>query len=207
MKNILSICYICNISICNNMFDINIRPAIESDAPIIARCVLAAMEILDIDAEVPSGMMASVKNLEVAASDEKRLYSVANTLVAEVGNEVVGCIISYDGSNYAALRKRTFDILYEESVLDLRGNPMETGPGEYYLDCMAIKRENRGKGIGLLLMKAAIERGKTFGIKHFALLVEKSHTRLSEYYQQLGFVPKDEFFAFGSKYVKMVYVF
>ena len=186
------------------MSEINIRPARESDATIIARCVLAAMEMLDIDAEVPSDMMPSVKNLEVAACDEKRLYSVANTLVAEVDDEPVGCIISYNGSDYAALRKRTFDILYEESGLDLRDNPMETGPGEYYLDCMALKSKYRGKGIGLLLMKAAMERGKTLGINQFTLLAEKSHHSLVEYYSRLGFVPKDEFFAFGSKYVKMV---
>ena len=187
------------------MADINIRQANDTDAPIIARCVLAAMEILDIDAEVPSGMLSSVKNLEVAALDEKRLYSVANTLVAEIGTEAVGCIISYDGSNYATLRKRTFDILYEESGFDLRGNPMETGPGEYYLDCMSIKRMNRGKGIGLLLMKAAVERGKAIGIKRFTLLAEKSHTGLVEYYGQLGFVPKEKMFVFGSEYVKMEY--
>jgi len=142
------------------MSDINIRPAVDTDAPLIARCVLAAMEILDIDALVPADMMLSVKNLEAATSDDKRLYSIANTLVAEVDDEPVGCIISYDGGNYASLRKRTFDILYEESGLDLRDNPMETGPGEYYLDCMAIRRSYRGRGIGHLLMKAAISRGK-----------------------------------------------
>lgn len=185
------------------MSDINIRPAVDTDAPLIARCVLAAMEILDIDAPVPADMMLSVKNLEAATSDEKRLYSIANTLVAEVDNEPVGCIISYDGGNYASLRKRTFDILYEESGLDLRDNPMETGPGEYYLDCMAIRRSYRGRGIGHLLMEAAIDKGKSLGINRFALLVEKEHIELGKYYARLGFVPKEEVFAFGSKYVKM----
>ena len=193
-------------SIVNYMASINIRPVNEHDAPIIARCVLAAMEIFDIDAIVPDKMMPMVKNIELAATDDKRLYSCTNSIIAEADGVPVGCIISYDGSNYAALRKRTFDILYEESGLDLRDNPMETSSGEYYLDCMAIRHKYRGRGIGHLLMKAAIEQGKALGIKRFTLLVEKSHKSLGDYYARLGFAPKEEIYAFGTDYVKMEYL-
>ena len=188
------------------MSKIIIRRANGYDALIIARCVLAAMEILDIDAEVPDDMAIMVKNIELAASDSKRLYSCENSIIAEADGISVGCIISYDGCNYAALRKRTFDILYEESGIDLRGNPMETVPGEYYLDCMALKHEYRGKGIGHLLMKAAMAQGKKIGIKKFTLLAEKKHERLVEYYSQIGFIPKTNMYAFGTEYVKMEYL-
>lgn len=188
------------------MTKITIRPANETDATLIARCVLAAMEILDIDASVSPEMKSSVENLESAALDNTRLYSLANSIVAEVDDEPVGCIISYDGANYASLRRRTFDILYEESGLDLRDNPMETAPGEYYLDCMAIKSKNRGQGIGHILMKAAIDKGKTLGISRFTLLVGKEHCDLCRYYAQLGFVPREEVFAFGAEYVKMEFL-
>ena len=189
------------------MTDIIIRPATENDAPIIARCVLAAMDIIDIDANIPTEMLAAVKNLEVATLDDARLYSCRNSLIAEIAGEAVGCIISYSGDRYAAMRKRTFDILYEESGLDLRGNPMETGIGEYYLDCMALKHEFRGNGIGHRMMKAAIEFGKNLGHTRFTLLVEKSHKQLAEYYSRLGFRPKEEMFAFGTEYVKMEFLF
>lgn len=187
------------------MTDIIIRPATENDAPIIARCVLAAMEIIDINTIVPSEMHTAVKNLEVATLDDARLYSCKNSLIAEVNGNAVGCLISYCGDDYATLRKRTFDILYEESGLDLRNNPMETSPGEYYLNCMAIKSKFRGKSIGHLLMKKAIENGKTLGYKHFTLLVEKSHNRLQDYYAQLGFSPIEKIVAFGLEYTKMEY--
>ena len=121
------------------MNDITIRQATEKDAKIVAKCVLAAMEILDIDASIPVNMEKSFQNLKDATLDNTRLYSCKNSLIAEVNGDAVGCLISYCGDNYASLRKRTFDILYEESGLDLRNNPMDTGPGEYYLDCMAIK--------------------------------------------------------------------
>lgn len=185
------------------MTNIIIRPAKETDSSIIARCVLAAMELLDFNADTPTEMLVPLKNLEKATLDDTRLYSCHNSLIAEIDGEAVGCLISYSGDRYATLRKRTFDILYEESGLDLRGNPMETYPGEYYLDCMAIKPEYRRKGIGHLLMSKAIENGKAMGIRRFTLLVEKSHDRLAEYYAQLGFVPKEEMFAFGEVYVKM----
>lgn len=188
-----------------NMNDIIIRQATEKDATIVAKCVLAAMEILDIDSSIPINMEKPFKNLKEATLDTTRLYSCKNSLIAEVNGDAVGCLISYCGDDYATLRKRTFDILYEESGLDLRNNPMETGPGEYYLDCMAIKSKFRGKGIGHLLMKKAIENGKILCYKHFTLLVEKSHNRLQEYYAQLGFSLIEKIVAFGSEYTKMEY--
>ena len=39
-----------------NMNDIIIRQATEKDATIVAKCVLAAMEILDIDASISTNM-------------------------------------------------------------------------------------------------------------------------------------------------------
>jgi len=188
------------------MPNITLRPATQSDSLLIARCLLAAMEILDIDAPVPPDMLASLKNLEASTHDSKRLYSLENCIVAEVDGEPAGCIVSYDGKDYAALRKRTFDILYEECGLDLRDNPMETVPGEYYLDCMAIKGKFRRMGIGHILMNAAIEKGKGLGIRRFTLLVAKPHGNLESYYSELGFKPKEEMFAFGEYYVKMEFV-
>ncbi len=187
------------------MNEITIRQATEKDATIVAKCVLAAMEILDIDASISTNMEKPFKNLKEATLDTTRLYSCKNSLIADVNGDAVGCLISYCGDDYATLRKRTFDILYEESGLDLRNNPMETGPAEYYLDCMAIKSKFRGKGIGHLLMKKAIENGKILGYKHFTILVEKSHNRLQEYYAQLGFSPIEKIVAFGSEYTKMEY--
>lgn len=180
-----------------------IRQATKNDISIIARCVFAAMDILDFDTYIPDEMVIPMKNLEEAALDSTRLYSCQNSLIAEINGEPVGCIISYSGDNYAEMRKRTFDILYEKSGLDLRDNPMETGPGEYYLDCMAIKAKFRGHGIGHLLMRRAIEKGRALGISRFVLLVEKSHCHLQEYYSRLGFAPKHTLFAFGTEYVKM----
>ncbi|MBO7133343.1 MAG: GNAT family N-acetyltransferase [Bacteroidales bacterium] len=185
------------------MNNIIIRQATQKDTQIVARCVLAAMEILDIDDVLPLGMEKPFHNLEAAALDSTRLYSCQNSLIAEINGEPAGCIISYSGDNYAEMRKRTFDILYEQSGLDLRDNPMETGPGEYYLDCMAIKAKFRGHGIGHLLMRRAIEKGRALGISRFVLLVEKSHCHLQEYYSRLGFAPKHTLFAFGTEYVKM----
>ena len=187
------------------MIGITIRPATEQDASIIARCVFAAIELLDFDTDVPAEMITPLKKLEQATLDNSRLYSCHNSLIAEIEEEAVGCLISYNGDRYAAMRKRTFDILYDESGIDLRGNPMETCTGEYYLDCMAIKRKYRGKGIGHRLMVKAMENGKNMGIKRFTLLVEKSHKHLAEYYAKLGFTPMEELFAFGTEYVKMIF--
>lgn len=185
------------------MNEIIVRKAKIEDAEIIARCVLAAIDLLNIDDDVPTDMQDSVSDLIKSASDDTRLYCYQHSFIAESNGKAIGCLIAYNGDHYAELRKNTFDRLYEKSGLDLRNNPMETGPGEFYLDCMAIHKEFRGEGIGHKLMSYAIEYGKAQGIKRFTLLVEKSHKRLEEYYAQLGFEPISEMFAFGSEYVKM----
>lgn len=185
------------------MKDTSIRKATIADSEIIARCVLAAIDLLDIDDDIPTEMQDSVSDLIRSASDDSRLYCYQHSYIAEYNGKAIGSLIAYNGGNYAQLRKNTFDRLYEKSGLDLRNNPMETVPGEFYLDCMAIHKDYRGIGIGHQLMSFAIEQGKSQGIKTFTLLVEKSHTRLKEYYAQLGFMPIGEMFAFGSNYVKM----
>ncbi len=185
------------------MNGIIIRKAKTGDANIIARCVLAAIDLLDIDDEVPTDMQDSVSDLINSASDGTRLYCFQHSFIAEHNGMAIGCLIAYNGDNYAELRRNTFNRLYERTGLDLRNNPMETGPGEFYLDCMAIHKEYRGEGVGHKLMSYVIEYGKAQGIKKFTLLVEKSHKRLEEYYAKLGFVPIGEMFAFGSEYVKM----
>ena len=81
---------------------------------------------------------------------------------------------------------------------------METGPGEFYLDSMAILSEYRGAGIGKKLMRDRVDFALSNGFQMVTLLVDKDKPRLQKYYESLGFVFSEEMFVFGNWYNKMV---
>lgn len=185
------------------MSTLKIRKATTDDAMFIARTVFAAIEILDFDAVIPADMLKDVEFLAESAKDETRLYNFSQCLVAEDDGEPVGCIIAYDGNEYADLRRKSFEILFQERGLDLRANPMETQTGEFYLDSMAIRKAYRGQGIGHELMLAAMEKGRTCGAKKYTLLVDSQFANLRNYYMQLGFTHSEYMNAFGAEYEKL----
>jgi ribosomal protein S18 acetylase RimI-like enzyme len=81
---------------------------------------------------------------------------------------------------------------------------METGPGEFYLDSMAILSEYRGIGIGKMLMHDRVDYALRNGFQMVTLLVDKDKPRLQKYYESLGFAFSEEMFVFGSWYNKLM---
>jgi hypothetical protein len=100
------------------------RKAREEDADLIAWCVLRALGIEQDPDEIILGI----------CRDSDTLYSWKNTMVATVGGEDIGCLVSYPGESYAQARRRTIEIIGEDCWLNAPGTPMETCDGEYYLD-------------------------------------------------------------------------
>jgi ribosomal protein S18 acetylase RimI-like enzyme len=82
---------------------------------------------------------------------------------------------------------------------------METGPGEFYLDSMAILSEYRGAGIGKKLMRDRVDYALSNGFQMVTLLVDKDKPHLQRYYESLGFAFSEEMFVFGSWYRKLVF--
>lgn len=183
---------------------LTIRNAQKEDSPFVGRCLLAAMEILPLEQGSDTNSKDLLESVTHSCSLEDDLYSYRHARIAEIGNERVGCLISYDGSVYEPLRKITFDRLLKEKGLDLRENPLETAAGEYYLDCMVVVPSHRGNGIGLQLMQDGIELAKQKDIQKVSLLVDQSHLNLKAYYQKLGFCTTGELFAYGTMYDKMI---
>ena len=183
---------------------IAIRNATPDDAELICRCLLAAMGILDMGEEPTEEHTTLIESLKRNSTNPNMLYNYTQTRVAEVDGKPVGCIISYSGDEYEQLREVTFENILKYNNIDLRDNPLETGPGEYYLDCMAILPEYRGRKIGHMLMKDASARGFASGAEVVTLLVDKSHPRLLSYYRQTGFEELCEMDAFGCSYIKMI---
>ena len=182
---------------------VQLRDATSDDAPFIARVVLAGIDMLDIDAKLPDEQRAIYEHLMDICRMDDTLYSYLNTRIAEIDGNRVGALVAYDGARYAALRAKTFGLVQQTSGMDLSRNAMETGPGEFYLDSMAILSDYRGLGIGKMLMRDRMDYAFCNGFQKVTLLVDKDKPRLQHYYQSLGFVFVEEMFVFGSWYNKL----
>ena len=183
---------------------VQLRDATSKDAPFIARVVLAGIEMLDMDAALPDNQRDLYEHLVGICRMDDTLYSYRNTRIAEVDGCAVGALVAYDGACYAMMREKAFGLVKQTSGMDLNHNAMETGPGEFYLDSMAILSDYRGVGIGKMLMRDRVDFSLSNGFQKVALLVDKDKPRLQRYYECEGFAFSEEMFVFGAWYNKLV---
>lgn len=172
------------------MENLFVRDATEDDVRVVAWTVLTA---LDLDTSDMDRMLQS-------CADVKSMYSWRNSIVACDGGKVVGCIVCYEGDKYESMRQYTWSRLWGAEDDEIRNAQKETGPGEFYLDSLAIEPGYRGKGIGKLLIEAAINRGRKLGYHEFSLLVSVKKPRLKAYYESMGFRKSGRIIFFGYQY-------
>ena len=182
---------------------VQLRDATLDDAPFIARVVLAGIDMLDLDATLPDEQRGIYEHLIEICRMGDTLYSYCNTRIAEADGKRVGALVAYDGARYARMREKTFGLVKQTSGMDLSRNAMETGPGEFYLDSMAIFPEYRGAGIGRMLMRDRVDFAIDNGFSKVTLLVDKDKPHLQKYYESEGFAFIGEMFVFGSWYNKL----
>lgn len=174
-----------------------IHKATINDIDFVAKTVLTALDMNTSDLEW----------VKASCADPKSMYSWNKALIAEEGGRPIGCIISYRGDDYLPIREYTWSRLWEGVDPEvIRKSAIETYPGEYYLDSLAIEPEYRGHGLGKDLMRAAIDHGASLGYKKFALLVAVEKPRLRDYYASLGFRAIGEVNFFGHRYHRMLKV-
>ncbi len=182
---------------------VQLRNATLDDAPFIARVVLAGIDMLDLDATLPDEQRGIYEHLIEICRMGDTLYSYYNTRIAEADGKRVGALVAYDGARYARMREKTFGLVKQTSGMDLSRNAMETGPGEFYFDSMAIFPEYRGAGIGRMLMRDRVDFAIDNGFSKVTLLVDKDKPHLQKYYESEGFAFVGEMFVFGSWYNKL----
>lgn len=184
--------------------DIIIRPAVPEDAAYLAYCVTTAMGIGPEDTAEWKAMTEVMQEICVM---EESLYSYrfAHMAMDSATSRPAGCLISYDGGLYKDLREKTFSYASVRLGRSIGNTDMETGPGEYYLDSLAVSPEFRGARIGHRLIKNAIEKGLREGFRDICLIADKEKPGLQAYYAAAGFVPKGEIIFLGHPYIRMAY--
>lgn len=147
-----------------------------------------------------------MQHLSQLCRDSRTLYSWANAIMAIQDDQPVGCLICYDGAQYAQMRAATFPAIASFTGNDLSQMEMETEAGEFYLDSLAILPDFRGKGIGTMLLKAGIETARAFPVTRVGLVVAAHNGKAEKLYQSLGFCFQQEMFLFNENYKKLIRV-
>ena len=174
---------------------LTIRPATPIDAAFVARCVCLALHHDPSPEELP--------HIAEVCSREDVLYSYRHALIGYLDGEPVGLCLAYPGENYHEVRLRTFALFAAGNPeMDLDNADDETGPGEYYIDSLAVLPQYRRCGYGRELMQAQIERGLAQGLTHITLLVDPDNPGAQRLYAQLGFEYESDCYAFGQTFLK-----
>lgn len=119
---------------------------------------------------------------------EDTQYSYRNTMVAiDADGGFAGICVSYDGAQLHKLREPFIDAMKQNFNRDYSGIADETGPGELYIDSLAVNEMYRGNGIATKLLKAQMAKAHDMGLPATGLLVDKCNPKAEKLYSRLGF--------------------
>lgn len=165
---------------------IEIRKAQPEDAPVIAACLLLAME------EIVYGFIGSANRQQALAfmahftAGTHNQYAYGNCMVAAINGTVVGAVNIYDGAQLELLRAPVIDYIHR--YYNPHFTPeAETAAGEYYLDTFGVLPACQGKGVGALLLRTAIDTYVHHQGKVLGLLVTADNPEAKRLYIRLGF--------------------
>jgi ribosomal protein S18 acetylase RimI-like enzyme len=182
-----------------------IRPAKPEDARFIAELMIHAMKELAMQFRNSDKIEDCIALFQYFCTLDHNQYSYQNTLVYVENNEIIGSITAYDGALLKTLRLPFFNYIkkYHDNADFIMEE--ESAAGEFYLDTISIKPGHRGKGLGQLLIKAAIAWAKQLGHQKVGLLVDKENPAAKRLYERLGFVLEGEKVLLGKPHEHLVY--
>ena len=164
-------------------YELNIRKATKSDAPLIASVV--AMAIGE-ETAIFYGGDNYMKVFEEIALLEDTQYSYRNVFVAEIDGNAVGAVVAYDGAKLHYLRKATLEVILKHTEKEMQIAD-ETDASEFYLDSLAVLPEYRSRGIGAQLILAVKEMALNEYGKNLGLLVDFENPDAERLYKSVGF--------------------
>ncbi len=180
--------------------DVHIRNARPDDAPIGAALMRLSFPSERV-ADTIFGLGDSDQARRVLRAffirDANR-FSYQFAMVAEEKDRVVGLLLGYESRR---IRRLNFNMaLQAPFVYGLRGafrlalhsGPLlfaipNPGPGEFYIEHVAVLPAWQRRGIGMKLLAAAEERAKAAGLTKCSLDVELSNVDARRLYERLGY--------------------
>lgn len=180
------------------------RAATPADAPFIARYVLAAFHIIELDQPLSEEQQQSITALEPVVQQEGVLYSYRHAEIVEIKGEPIAMLLSYKGENFREFRARTFQQLPFFTEEELASMDDETQAGELYIDSLAVYPQHRCCGIAQCLLERAVHRAKSLDVAA-TLLVDPENPKARALYERCGFTAEGRVNAFGVNFHRLVH--
>lgn len=164
-----------------------LRASRPEDAEVVSLLLVEAMG--DLASSFTSGADYSeqVALFRKFFTEKNNQYSYQNTVVCVSYDKVIGSANGYDGSLLKTLRADFSSYIHDKYRFVFPNDSDETGPGEFYIDCISVLKEFRRQGVGSCLINTMIEKAKSIGKDKIGLLVDIDNTNALELYRKLGF--------------------
>jgi ribosomal protein S18 acetylase RimI-like enzyme len=163
-----------------------LRQALPEDAEKITELLLMAMvDIIFVFIGQKDETEAKNFLLPLVAQTNTQ-YSYENCLVAEENGKIIAAANVYDGAQLVVLREPVLQQIRKIHGADFYVED-ETGPGEIYLDCLAVDPEYRGRGLGSEMLTHLIRYHVGDRRQKLGLLVDEDNPDAKRLYLRSGF--------------------
>lgn len=180
-----------------------IRPAQPSDAAAAVPLLFLAMQEIACKLAGTEDMAVVQPLFEHFFRQKGNQYSYEHTLVFAEAQGLGGMIVAYDGALLAQLRNPVLSHIREQLAHSYMPAD-ETGPGEFYLDSIAVAPGSQGRGIGRQLIYAAEDKAREEGHARAGLLVSTGNPAAQRLYERLGYVVEEVREFGGGSYLHLV---
>ncbi len=173
----------------------SLRPATVEDGAAAAELLLSLPDGL---ADVFARGEVARRVARAAFEGPSTMLSHRRALVAQDGGAVVGLVVRFPGSQWAALRRRTATAMLRAAgvrngpVLVWRGSILDRlipgmPPGAMYVPALSVAPNHRGRGAGSAMLGRVIEEAVGLGLRVVALDVGARNSGAIRLYSRLGF--------------------
>ncbi|MBP1044001.1 GNAT family N-acetyltransferase [Vagococcus sp. BWB3-3] len=166
-----------------------IRSAKKSDVDQIVPLVMIILKDMELVFLKKYGEEKLVEVLKLAFADENFRFGYARGIVLEEENEILGVAFGYLDSEESTIDEplkaayRKLGIPEDEVMF----GDKEAFENEWYLDSIAVRADQRGRGIGAKLLEALPKFATKQGANKIGLSVDDVNPRAKQLYIRQGF--------------------
>ncbi|WP_276166365.1 GNAT family N-acetyltransferase [Zobellia alginiliquefaciens] len=164
----------------------SIRLAKPEDAKPIAALMLLATKDFVFTFIGEKSISKATQFLERLISEPGNQYSYENCWILENEDGVIAVANVYDGADLHKLRAPVTALIKSWFKRDFTPED-ETSSGEFYIDSLAVRPDQQGKGIGSKILRFLIHEYVTEQNGNLGLLVEKDNPNAKNLYLKTGF--------------------
>lgn len=166
-----------------------IRKATQKDADHILPLIMVILEDMELDFLKKYGKETVMDVLQEGYLNETFRYGYKRALVFEDKNEIVGTAFGYHEEDEAIIDQPLSSIFKELKIPthEQMFTDKEAFQHEWYLDSIAVRSDQRGKGVGAKLLRALPTFAKEQGSHILGLNVDEVNPRAKKLYTKEGF--------------------